>query len=275
LQPTNREEILSRDYQDWDIQDEFFAKPQDFISNISDLFNDKFKALLKFPNESLNDFARSFCDFIGRILNRLRQYLPLENELVVILDFVELKDGYIGFKEKVKQLNKVFNLVTTEEEKNILSEELLRIKNIKSDYYRDPDHSNLYMWDRLKHFEKLILLPQIVRFAEALPTSSVTIEQFFSVIKLVKTDLRNRLQELSSEGLVLIGQEFRIKSPESIKNEKIIELATPVIKDLCLKRKQYSRNVMKKIKHKMRKKSLMNWIHTPIKLMLKLMNSPP
>jgi len=77
----------------------------------------------------------------------------------------------------------------------------------------------------------------VVRFAEALPTSSATIEQSFSVIKLVKTDRRNRLQELSLEGLILIGQEFRIKSPESIINERIIELATPVIKRFIAKKK--------------------------------------
>ena len=93
------------------------------------------------------------------------------------------------------------------------------------------------MWDRLEHVEKLEVLPKIARFAESLPTSSATVEQSFSIIKLIKTDKRNRLKELSLEGLVLIGQEFRLKNPENIINERIIELSSQVIDNFMSKKK--------------------------------------
>jgi len=54
----------------------------------------------------------------------------------------------------------------------------------------------------------LELIPKIVFFAETLPTTSAGLEQSFSQIKLLKKDSRNRLEESTLEGLVLISQEF-------------------------------------------------------------------
>ena len=229
--------ILSQDFQDWNVHDKYFMKPQEFVWNITELFSEKFKSLLNFPSQHLIDMVRHLYDFIGRILNSFKQYLPLENDLISVLDFVELKDGYVGLKEKVKRFIKFFDLIKTEEERNRLTEEFLRLKNINIDYYRDPERNNLWMWDRLEHVEKLEVLPKIARFAESLPTSSATVEQSFSIIKLIKTDKRNRLKELSLEGLVLIGQEFRLKNPENIINERIIELSSQVIDNFMSKKK--------------------------------------
>jgi len=40
-------------------------------------------------------------------------------------------------------------------------------------------------------------MPKIVRVAETLPTSSASLEQNFSIILLLKTDIRNSLSEES------------------------------------------------------------------------------
>ena len=56
-----------------------------------------------------------------------------------------------------------------------------------------------------------------------------------SVIKLIKIDKRSRLKELSLEGLVLIGQGFRLKDPENTINERIIELPSQLIDNFMSK----------------------------------------
>ena len=65
------------------------------------------------------------------------------------------------------------------------------------------------MWDLLEKQKNLELLPRLVRLAQTLPTSSAPLEQSFSIIKLLKTDLRNSLTEGSLEGLILVGDEYR------------------------------------------------------------------
>ena len=82
---------------------------------------------------------------------------------------------------------------------------------MKIEHYRDTSLNILYLWDCLEKHEHLSLFPHIARLAETLPTSSATIEQSFSNLKLLKTDLRNRQGESSLERLFFVGQEFREK----------------------------------------------------------------
>lgn len=215
-------EFLKLDFEDWDTQDRIFMSVQDFIKNISDL-NKEFKLLELETKDIQKMFVDDFFDYFGKILNSLKQYLPLENELVNDLDFVELKDTYVILKQKMKRLCDKFNLFQNEEEKVVFKNELLQLKNLKAEYYRETSQNTLNMWDRIEKMEKWTLIPKLVRIAESLPTSSATIEQSFSNIKLLKNDLRNRLSELSLEGLILVGQEFRNKQKIPI-NEKIIQL---------------------------------------------------
>lgn len=85
------------------------------------------------------------------------------------------------------------------------------------------------MWDGIEHFEKLEVLPRIVRLAETLPTAPTTLEQLSLIINLIKTDLRNKLNEFSLEGFILIGQEFRSHGPEKIISPKMVKFAPEVI----------------------------------------------
>ena len=65
------------------------------------------------------------------------------------------------------------------------------------------------MWDKIQTQEKLILIPKLAYFAEALPTTSAGIEQSFSQIKLFKSDLRNRLNEATLEGSLYFSRVSR------------------------------------------------------------------
>ena len=205
----NRSELLKFDFQDWSVQDKLFLSTEDFIASISAEISLKFKALQPMTEEFQQEFVYDFYDYFGKMLNSLKEYLPLENNLINALDFVELKDSPVILKDKLKTFCEEFQLCQDEEAKKQLKNELLQIRSVKVEFYRNVSENILEMRERIERLEHLVLIPRLVRFAESLPTSSATIEQSFSNIKLIKTDLRNRLGELSLEGLVLVGQEFK------------------------------------------------------------------
>jgi len=55
--------------------------------------------------------------------------------------------------------------------------------------------------------------------AQSLPTSSASIEQAFSIMKLLKTDKRNQLSNDTFEALILVNQEFKTKGEITINEE--------------------------------------------------------
>jgi len=79
------------------------------------------------------------------------------------------------------------------------------------------------MWDLLERHENFEILARLVKIAETLPTSSSPLEQSFSVIKLLKTDIRNSISEESLEGLILIGDQYR-DTGKIFVTEKMIDL---------------------------------------------------
>jgi len=59
---------------------------------------------------------------------------------------------------------------------------------------------------RRNHFS---YLSQIFKIVQTLPTSSSPVEQTFSLMKLVKTAIRNRLQDKTLQSLLMINQEYK------------------------------------------------------------------
>jgi len=171
---------------------------------------------------SQEEFFQMFKDFIGKILNLLPNYLPYNDKIVEVLDFVEFKDPIHIFKQKLKYFSEYFNLIP-EDKKSQLQDELMKLKSIKSEFYRDSSEGNLHFWDRIKNQENISLIPNIIYFAETLPITSAGIEQSFSLIKLLKTEKRNQLKETTLEGLTLISQEFADQKQIFI-NEKMMKL---------------------------------------------------
>jgi len=163
-----------------------------------------------------------FYDFIGKILNLLKDYLPLEDKLIEILDFIDLKDPLSVFKQKLKFFYEHFNILK-EKEKATLQDELVSLKQLRIDYYQDSSLNTLHMWDQIQVKENLTIIPRIIKFAESLPTTNAGIEQSFSQIKLLKSNLRNRLHGSTLEGLILISEEFKAKKTISI-GERVLKL---------------------------------------------------
>lgn len=204
----NMSDYLEQDWENNDVQKELFLNSSGFITNLINGINSKFTIIEEQEESQQEGFCTIFFKFIGRVLNLLKEYLPFQNKLVESLDFVDLKDSLTVFKQKLTYFCDYFHLLT-EEDKPLLLEELARLKNIKISHYQENSSSLLHMWDKIQTQEKLVLIPKLAYFAEALPTTSAGIEQSFSQIKLFKSDLRNRLSEATLEGLVFIFQEFQ------------------------------------------------------------------
>ena len=212
-------ELLIHDWESTSVQENFFVSPPEFISNLTSCLSSKFSKIGEDKNIQ-EGFSYVFMDFIGKILNLLKEYLPYDDKLVDILDFVTLKDPISIFKKKLMDFCEFFKLLK-EKEKPMLQEELVKLKNVTISNYQDSSSSILHMWDRLQSNEKLNLIPKIAYFAETLPTTSAGLEQSFSQVKLLKTDIRNRLSEETLEGLMFVTQEITPKSGLNI-DEKVL-----------------------------------------------------
>ena len=129
-------------------------EPKEFLSSISGELSSKFAILLSQNEEIQSQFVSSFYDYFGRLLNSFNQYLPLGDDLVQWLDFVELKDIFPCLKKKIEKFCKEFNLAQEENEKK-LKEELNKLKDLKIEYYRENSKNVLHMWDHIEAKEKL------------------------------------------------------------------------------------------------------------------------
>jgi len=216
-----KKKLIELDWEESKIQEEMFMSHEQFIDNIIEELGEKYRVLNQQDISVRTEFVSIFYLFIGKILNLMREYLPLKDPLIDILDFVELKDEFPVLKSKIKTFNNKFNIIKEEEKENLKSE-LVKLKDIKVEYYRNNSTSLLHMWDCIEKEEKLELLSKITKVAQTLPTSSASIEQSFSTLKLVKTPLRNKLSQSSLEGIAFVSQEFREKNDIDI-SQKIIE----------------------------------------------------
>ena len=230
----NLNHFLDQDWEDSDVQNEKFLSSSEFINSLSNL-SSKYDILNEVNQEAKEEFANIFLQFIGKILNLFKDYLPFQDKLVEIFDFVELKDPLSVFKEKLSIFCEFFNLLD-EEDKPKLKEELIKLKNIKVNYYQESSTNTLHMWDRLKSQEGLNLIPKLIFFAESLPTTSAGLEQSFSQIKLFKSEIRNRMTEATLEGLILISQELAENKYLNV-DEKMIKLFQEVKSNFHQKKK--------------------------------------
>ena len=98
----------------------------------------------------------------------------------------------------------------------------LKIKGgLESFQYRSGDKL-VDIWERIRISDQYPSLSKFAKLAQILPVSSSCVEQAFSIIKLFRTDQRNRLSENSLEGLILMHQEYHDKSEITISDEMVL-----------------------------------------------------
>ena len=98
--------------------------------------------------------------------------------------------------------------------------------------------SSLYLWDLVPNTTDFTYLSVIFLAAHSLPTSSAPVEQTFSSLKLIKSNLRNRLQENILQSLMMISEEFKSNNHENriIVSNEMIEYFNRAHQDLCFRK---------------------------------------
>ena len=187
------------------VQEEWFMSVNEFIKSLKCLADEEtFKLLEEMSIESKEAFAKPFYKFIAKMLTLLEKYFPFKSSIVKDLDLVTLSGAPNEVVEKFLNFNKYFNVVPEERIANLKDEiEILTAPDI----YSFDKTDTLAMWDIIKKEGKFPYSTEIAMTAQSLPTSSAVVEQAFSKMKLLKTDLRNRLSEPVLQGLLYIKQE--------------------------------------------------------------------
>ena len=126
-----------------------------------------------------------------------------------------------------------------------MNNELIRFSGRSFTYYKKDKKNSLQIWDRVEN-DGFVLLSTLAKAAQTLPTSSATIEQSFSLMKLAKTDKRSRLSEENLQALMLTSQYYR----ERFEIREISDISIKIIEDQVLYHFQKMRDELNKSKNK-------------------------
>ena len=219
----NIKDLIILNWDDCLIQEQWFLKEEPFIEKLIYRVDASFKQLLERKEDS-DTFCQTFQSYIGRLLNLLIKYLPFKDEVINSVDFLELKDPFNILEQKIYKFNEIFMVVTDDEIRLTTLPEVLRLKTkggLESFQYRSGDKL-VDIWERIRISDQYPSLSKFAKLAQILPVSSFCVEQAFSIIKLFRTDQRNRLSENSLEGLILMHQEYHDKSEITISDEMVL-----------------------------------------------------
>jgi len=243
--PQDALEIMNIDWKDETNIGDLLLNNDNFISYISEMIDVRLQKLQEksIKKKQQKEFITLFQSLIKEILFQLSYYLPLKDQVIQISDFVTLRGSNHQIEQKILNFNDTFN-VFPKEQKPELIKEIMSLVNL--DITKELDTaklSSLYLWDLIERRSDFSYLPQIFRIAHSLPISSATVEQTFSVMKLMKTAIRNRLQESTLQSLLMIHQEFKDCSKDSriSVSDEVIRLFSNAKDDLN-SRKSYLSN---------------------------------
>ena len=154
-------------------------------------------------------------------MNLCIYYLPLEEEIMNNVNFVQMKGPFSIFKKKILQFNKKFNIIK-ENQSSALSDEFNQLQAKTFNYFHQSNESNslVALWDLVEE-HGYCLISSIAKAAMALPTSSSDVEQLFSLVKQVKTLTRSSLSVDNLEGILLLSQEYKERSSGIITEDLI------------------------------------------------------
>jgi len=225
------EEVTEMKLKQWDKEENFqdFILPHDiFIQTIIREIDPNLKDILLLEEEKQQKFAEVLKKFLSKVLSLLVHYLPVGDKTIDSLDFVTLVHPLPILKEKILNINNTFAIISSEQIPDLV-DEINSLKSKEKLWMRVVcKESSLHLWDLIQGVSlsedgnsKYPLLSKVFRIAHSLPTSSSGIEQVFSSLKLVKSNLRNRLNENTVQSLILILQKFN--DEEIIISDKMVE----------------------------------------------------
>ena len=210
--PSNLLDLQEEDWRNFDEAKEKFISSKDFISVLITDLDPKISPLESYSEEAQNEFTEVFQKYLHEIFRLLFEYLPYKDQIVNVLDFVILSASLHELKQKILTFNNAFKILQPEQISSLFNE----ISRIISDdefvwMKKTSKKSSLSLWDLIQGTcseNCKDMLSKLFRTAHSLPTSSAGVEQSFSWLKLIRNVLRSRLQEETTQALLLIAQAF-------------------------------------------------------------------
>ena len=206
------------DWEKEEIQSLWFMKKEEFIAHISEI--PRCSRLSNLSSKEKDQVYKMFVSFLSKMLNLMAKYLPLQDKVIDMLDFVDLKGEFEVNEEKILKFNKMFNVIKDPDEVEELKQELTKMSSLNSGTYRREAKNSVNLWDLVEK-DQFIYLPKVARFAQTFPTSSASIEQAFSLIKLIKNDKRYNLSQENIEGQMFIREEYNDLEYINLPNEVV------------------------------------------------------
>jgi len=219
-------------WQDINNYKEKFLPPKKFIETLALDLDMRLKGLETLSEKEQIDITNTYQDYLSKFIKTPIGYLPINNDLINCLDFVNLNMGEYDFKSKVITFNKFFK-VMPEEKLNELSKEIsLLFTSMNNDILmlkRESKNSSLILWSLIKEtlgkdqngYNIFPHLSKILNIAHVLPTTSAGVEQTFSLLKLIRSSLRTNLREETVQSLALIHQRFQDIRKFSVSDEML------------------------------------------------------
>ena len=215
----SKESLLGFDWEDEEIYKDHCLGVEEFIENLVFSFPEELSTLKNLTSMEKDEFCGIFLPFLRRILNLMIFYLPLEEEVMNNLAFVEMRGPFSIFKNQMLQFNKRFNIIKEDQLSALTSEfNQLQAKTLNYFHQINDNNSILALWDIVED-HGYVLIPLIAKAAMILPTSSSNIEQLFSIFKQVKTLIRNSLNTDNLEAILLLSQEYKERNSRIITQE--------------------------------------------------------
>ena len=230
---------VSLDWKSKTIQKKYFLPKIDFFkslpANVDQALNYLNTSVI--TESKRTEFYEEFTGFLANILQYSKKYLPYQDAIVDASDFLTCDEYKIGkpldlvLIGKIAVINSHLNIIPKEDIPS-LNAEIINITTMGnlSALVQSSNGDSLDLWDRiLTRFrkEQIPNLSKIWLAMHALPTSSADVEQGFSTMKMVKTDLRNRLKEETLEAILILNQ-----NKDAPVTQEMIDIYKNVISEL-------------------------------------------
>jgi len=228
----------------WDSEEnlyEHFVPVEVFIKNLEREIDPNLKDLFTFEADFQKEFTEYFQKYLARLLSFMIFYLPIEDRIVKALDFLNLTQSISELKENILYFNERFSIIPPQQTPDLFEE--INLLSSQDKVWMKPlcKESALHFWNLIEGTSttstgcpKYPLLSKVFKIAHSLPTSSACIEQSFSSLKMVKSNLRNQMNEKTVESLIFIQQAFR--SEDFIITDEMIQRCEETRKSLRVRK---------------------------------------
>ena len=222
---------------EWKSDGNYLQSNESFLQTISQELGDKeFLKIKDISDDKVKtSILTTFRGFLINLLDNLLYYLPIEDDSIKSLSFLCLDGNKNELKSKILNFNETYKIVPEDQEKFVLEE----INDLLSQQItwirRVANGSSLNFWNLIEQTydkedpktkeiqHRYPYLSKIFRTAHAFAPSSSNVEQCFSVLKLLKSELRNSLKEKTLESLILLHEQLKDNQPILI-SERLIEI---------------------------------------------------